>query len=217
VAFVVLYDACVLYPAPLRDLLVRLANTGIVRARWSEPILDECFRNIRSGARRRCSMLPNATSCRGRIQLTRCSTWRNCGSVRRLTSWCGASEPERLEDAERRPSRAVQAHCRRAAPADQLRAIRLYPPDHEDYFVELLNVPEAGAAAPRSWVAVKLDDGWYGLPSFEFLALLEVDRERSPSGLEYASPSRPLAAPLSASPVRASRSPTAARTRMWHD
>ncbi len=34
-AFVVLYDACVLYPAPLRDLLVRLANTGVVRARWS--------------------------------------------------------------------------------------------------------------------------------------------------------------------------------------
>jgi len=31
-AFVVLYDACVLYPAPLRDLLLRLANTGIVRA-----------------------------------------------------------------------------------------------------------------------------------------------------------------------------------------
>lgn len=44
--FVVLYDACVLYPAPLRDLLLRLANTGIVRARWSEAILDECFRNI---------------------------------------------------------------------------------------------------------------------------------------------------------------------------
>jgi PIN domain len=45
-AFVVIYDACVLYPAPLRDLLVRLASTGIVRARWSEIILDECFRNI---------------------------------------------------------------------------------------------------------------------------------------------------------------------------
>jgi hypothetical protein len=36
----------VLYPAPLRDLLVRLANTGVVRARWSAAILDECFRNI---------------------------------------------------------------------------------------------------------------------------------------------------------------------------
>jgi hypothetical protein len=45
-AFIVLYDACVLYPAPLRDLLVRLANTGLVRARWSETILDECFRSI---------------------------------------------------------------------------------------------------------------------------------------------------------------------------
>jgi predicted nucleic acid-binding protein len=44
--FVVLYDACVLYPAPLRDLLVRLANTGVVRARWSHAILDECFRSI---------------------------------------------------------------------------------------------------------------------------------------------------------------------------
>jgi hypothetical protein len=46
VAFVVLYDACVLYPAPVRDLLLRVATTGIVRARWSEAILDECFRNI---------------------------------------------------------------------------------------------------------------------------------------------------------------------------
>lgn len=45
-AFVVLYDACVLFPAPLRDLLVRLANTGIVQARWSNAILDECFENI---------------------------------------------------------------------------------------------------------------------------------------------------------------------------
>lgn len=45
-AFVVLYDACVLYPAPVRDLLLRIANAGIVRARWSERILDECFRSI---------------------------------------------------------------------------------------------------------------------------------------------------------------------------
>lgn len=45
-AFVVVYDACVLYPAPLRDLLIRLGVSGLVRARWSETILDECFRNI---------------------------------------------------------------------------------------------------------------------------------------------------------------------------
>lgn len=45
-AFIVLYDACVLYPAPLRDLLVRIAKTGIVRGRWTDAILDECFRSI---------------------------------------------------------------------------------------------------------------------------------------------------------------------------
>jgi hypothetical protein len=45
-AFIVLYDACVLYPAPLRDLLVRIAKTAIVRARWTDAILDECFRSI---------------------------------------------------------------------------------------------------------------------------------------------------------------------------
>lgn len=45
-SFTVIYDACVLYPAPLRDLLIRVANTGLVRARWSADILDECFRNI---------------------------------------------------------------------------------------------------------------------------------------------------------------------------
>jgi hypothetical protein len=46
VAFTVVYDANVLYPAPLRDLLVRLAMAGLVRARWTDDILDEVFRNV---------------------------------------------------------------------------------------------------------------------------------------------------------------------------
>lgn len=45
-AFVVVYDACVLYPAPLRDLLLRIALSGLVRARWTGQILDECFSNL---------------------------------------------------------------------------------------------------------------------------------------------------------------------------
>ncbi|MFW2133794.1 hypothetical protein [Ectothiorhodospira haloalkaliphila] len=39
--FTVIYDACVLYPAPLRDLLMRLALTDLYRARWTERIHDE--------------------------------------------------------------------------------------------------------------------------------------------------------------------------------
>jgi hypothetical protein len=44
--FVALYDACVLYPAPLRDLLMHLAVSGLYRARWSERIHDEWMRNV---------------------------------------------------------------------------------------------------------------------------------------------------------------------------
>lgn len=40
------YDANTLYPAPLRDLFMRLANAGLVRARWTEEIHDEWVRKV---------------------------------------------------------------------------------------------------------------------------------------------------------------------------
>ncbi|RCW46870.1 putative nucleic acid-binding protein [Halopolyspora algeriensis] len=45
--FVVLYDANVLYPSVLRDLLIRVAQAGMVQAKWTHQILDEMFRNLR--------------------------------------------------------------------------------------------------------------------------------------------------------------------------
>ena len=42
----VVYDACVLYPAPLRDFLMRLALTDLFRARWSGLIHDEWIGNV---------------------------------------------------------------------------------------------------------------------------------------------------------------------------
>jgi predicted nucleic acid-binding protein len=44
--FTVIYDACVLYPAPLRDLLMQLALTGLFQARWTDRIHDEWTRNV---------------------------------------------------------------------------------------------------------------------------------------------------------------------------
>jgi predicted nucleic acid-binding protein len=44
--FTAIYDACVLYPAPLRDLLMHLALSGLYRARWSAQIHDEWKRNV---------------------------------------------------------------------------------------------------------------------------------------------------------------------------
>lgn len=43
---IVLYDACALYPAPLRDLLMQLALTDLFQARWSDAIHDEWIRNV---------------------------------------------------------------------------------------------------------------------------------------------------------------------------
>jgi hypothetical protein len=45
--FTVLYDACVLYPAPLRDLLMHLALTDLFRAKWTDAIHDEWIKNVR--------------------------------------------------------------------------------------------------------------------------------------------------------------------------
>ena len=40
-AFVAIYDANVLYPGSLRDRLVRLAQTGLFQAKWTDQIFDE--------------------------------------------------------------------------------------------------------------------------------------------------------------------------------
>ena len=44
--FTALFDACVLYPAPLRDLLMELALTDLFRAKWTNEIHDEWIRNL---------------------------------------------------------------------------------------------------------------------------------------------------------------------------
>ncbi|MGH7914983.1 MAG: PIN domain-containing protein [Candidatus Binataceae bacterium] len=45
-SFIVVLDACVLIPAPLRDTLLRAAEAGLYRARWSDNILEEMRRNL---------------------------------------------------------------------------------------------------------------------------------------------------------------------------
>jgi predicted nucleic acid-binding protein len=44
--FTAIYDACVLYPAPLRDFLLRLAMTELFRARWTNRIHEEWIRSV---------------------------------------------------------------------------------------------------------------------------------------------------------------------------
>lgn len=43
---IVVLDSCVIFPAPLRDLLVQLAATGMFRAHWTPMIHEEWIRNV---------------------------------------------------------------------------------------------------------------------------------------------------------------------------
>jgi hypothetical protein len=43
---IVLFDACVLYPAPLRGLLMHLSLSGLFRARWTNEIHEEWISNL---------------------------------------------------------------------------------------------------------------------------------------------------------------------------
>lgn len=45
---VALYDANVLYPSTLRDVLIRVGIAQLVRPKWSDQILDETFRNLQA-------------------------------------------------------------------------------------------------------------------------------------------------------------------------
>jgi len=48
-SFTVIYDANVLYPAPLRDLLMWLALQDVVLARWTDDIHEEWMRSVLRG------------------------------------------------------------------------------------------------------------------------------------------------------------------------
>ena len=74
-------------------------------------------------------------------------------------------------------------------PVENLRAIRLFPPGSNEYFIEFLNLPNKDQVEVKRWIPLQLADGWYGLPSFRFLGIVAIRRFTSDAGLEYAQPS----------------------------
>ena len=66
--YTAILDACVLYPATLRDLLLSLARDGLFHARWSERIQNEWVRSLlkrrpeldAAALRRTCELMAKA-------------------------------------------------------------------------------------------------------------------------------------------------------------
>jgi hypothetical protein len=76
-----------------------------------------------------------------------------------------------------------------ATPDDELPAVRLYPPQSTDWFIELMTVPESEAERGKHWTRIALSNGeHYGLPSFTFTALATWAAEETEYGISCARP-----------------------------
>lgn len=80
-------------------------------------------------------------------------------------------------------------------------AIRLMPPASNDYFIEFLNIPAEEQASLKVWIPLRLRSGWYGMPSFKFMGLLQWYRRTSDEGLEFAAPEMMAIANLLSHPM----------------
>ena len=140
--FAVIYDACVLFPAPLRDLLIRLAQTDIVQARWTDEILDECFRNI--AARR--PELDVASLSRTRALMN--DAVRDC----LVTGYQGMADGLALPDADdrhvvaaaiRSGSQAIVTFNLKDFPAATLEPLGIEAVHPDDFVADLLDLAPA--------------------------------------------------------------------------
>lgn len=75
-AFVVVYDASVLFPSTLRDLLIRIAQSSLVQAKWTEDILDEMFAALR---RQRPDLDPRKLDRTRSLMATAVRDWKISG------------------------------------------------------------------------------------------------------------------------------------------
>lgn len=73
-------------------------------------------------------------------------------------------------------------------PDDDLPAVRLHPPDSIEWFIEFLTVPNPEETQKRNWTRMKLKQGYFGLPSFRFLSLVQYQPIMTPFGVSCARP-----------------------------
>lgn len=141
--FTVVYDACVLYPAPLRDLLMHLALSNLYRARWSEMIHDEWSRNVLAS---RPDLTPD--------QLSRTRQLMNAHVRESLVTGSEYLIPSiNLPDPDDRHVVAAAIHSGASLivtfnlkdfPADALKPYNLAAQHPDDFIVDLLDLHPAG-------------------------------------------------------------------------
>jgi len=74
-------------------------------------------------------------------------------------------------------------------PSTLLRTLRLHPPDSDAYYIEILGLPSRKQHESVRFEPLELTDGWYGVPCFRYLSLVDFEQPTSSAGLRYAAPS----------------------------
>jgi predicted nucleic acid-binding protein len=144
--FTAVFDACVLYPAPLRDFLMWLALSGLFRARWTDLIQSEWVRNL---LRNRPDLQP------AQLQRT-IELMNNAVPDALVTGHADLIHTVTLPDPDDRHVVAAAIHCNasvivtfneRDFPADQLATfeIEVLHPDH--FIRNLLGLNQAAVIA----------------------------------------------------------------------
>jgi len=154
-AFVVVYDANVLYPSTLRDVLIRVALTGLVQAKWTDDILDEVFDNIKANR----PDLDTGKLDRTRLLMQRAVRDSMVTGYRRLIDVVELPDPEDrhvVAAAIRARAQLIVTFNLKHFPADELAAwdIQAKHPDDfliDQFHLDAIRVHQAVQAVADSW------------------------------------------------------------------
>ncbi|WP_295400125.1 PIN domain-containing protein [uncultured Thiocystis sp.] len=154
--FTVVYDACLFYPAPLRDLMIRLAQTRRFRAHWTEAIQREWL----------IALLRNRPEL-DEIKLSRTMTLMNQAVPDCLiTGYEYLTEQLSLPDPNDRHVLAAAIRCGAQAivtmnvkdfPAETLASFEIFARHPDDFILDLADLEPAvvTTAAKRQRAALK--------------------------------------------------------------
>jgi predicted nucleic acid-binding protein len=156
---VVIYDASVLYPNTLRDLLIRIAQLGLVKAKWTDQILDEMFQALQ---RNRPDLDPNTLLRTRRLMGVAVRDWRVTGYEPLVDSLTLPDPDDRhvLAAAIRTHAQVIVTANLRHFPTQELRQWDIEPRSPDDFVCDQIGLDRALVCV----VVQQIADSWRNPP-----------------------------------------------------